>query len=221
MFTIELLCVLCESDALGRICQEEKDRIHMAEQVQLCREFAMESGCYTNLFPFPSAHTRYSYLARKDIAPEVELYDDTWGEVILMSGLPGTGKDTWIEEHYPELPMISLDEIRKEMKISPTDNQSKVVEIARERARELLRRKQPFVWNATNLSPMVRGKQIKLFTQYHASTRIVYLETDWEEQLRRNSGREDAVPEQVICHMMEELVLPEVQEAQRVEWHCI
>ena len=221
MFTIELLCILCEADALGRVCQEEQDRIHMAEQVQLCREFATENSCYAGLFQFPSPHTQYSYLARKDIAPEVELYDDTWGEVILMSGLPGTGKDTWIKEHYPELPMISLDEIRKEMKVAPTDNQGKVLEIARERARELLRKKRPFVWNATNLSPMVRGKQIKLFTQYHASTRIVYLETAWEEQLHRNSSRGDHVPEQTICHMMEELVLPEAKEAHKVQWYCV
>ncbi len=221
MFTIELLCTLCEADALGRVCQKEEDRIHMTEQVQLCREFAKESGYYDVPYPFPSSHTRYSYLARKDIPPEVELYDDTWGEVILLSGLPGTGKDTWIKENYPDLPMISLDEIRKEMKISPTENQSKVIEVARERAREMLRKKQPFVWNATNLSPMVRAKQIKLFTQYHASTRIVYLETDWSEQLRRNAGRADAVLQQAICHMMEELVLPEAKEAHQVQWHCV
>ena len=220
-FTIELLSILCEADALGRVCLDENDRIHMAEQVLLCREFAKESGCYDAPYPFPSALTQFSYLGRKDIAPEVELYDDTWGEVILMSGLPGTGKDTWINEHNPDLPMISLDEIRREMNIPPTDNQSKVVEIARERAREMLRKKQPFVWNATNISPMVRAKQIKLFTQYHASTRIVYLETDWNEQLRRNANRPDEVPEAAICHMMEELVLPEAKEAAMVEWFCV
>ena len=218
MFTVELLCALCEADALGRECG---DKAHMLEQVQLCRELAKESRCYDRPFPFPSDHSRYCYLAGKNIAPEQELYDDTWGEVILMSGLPGTGKDTWIKENCPGLPMISLDEIRKEMKILPTDNQSKVLEIARERAKELLRKKQPFVWNATNLSPMVREKQIKLFTQYRASTRIVYLETDWEEQLRRNANRPEAVPEQVICHMMEELVPPEGKEATMVEWLCV
>ena len=221
MFTIELLCALCEADALGRECIDEYDRIYMAEQVQLCREFAKESGCYDAPYPFPSAHTQFSYLGRKDIAPEVELYDDTWGEVILMSGLPGTGKDTWIKEYYPDLPMISLDEIRKEMKISPMENQSKVVEIARERARELLRKKQTFILNATNLSPMVRKKQIKMFTQYHASTRIVYLETEWSEQLRRNASRPDAVPEQAVCHMMEELILSEAKEATYVQWICV
>ena len=221
MFTIELLCILCEADALGRICPDEREREHMVEQVQLCREFAKESGCYDAPFPFPSAHTQYSYLSGKGIAPKVELYNDTWGEVILMSGLPGTGKDTWIEENCPDLPMISLDEIRKEMKISPTDNQSKVVEIARERAKEYLRKKQSFVWNATNLSPMVRNKQIKLFGQYQASTRIVYLETDWKEQLRRNDDRVATVPEQAISDMMEDLVLPEVKEAHYVQWKCV
>lgn len=221
MFSIELLCVLCEADALGRICGDPRERSHMAEQVRLCREFARECGCYGEPFPFPSDHTRFSYLGRKNIAPEVELYDDTWGEVILLSGLPGTGKDTWIRENCPDLPMISLDEIRREMKISPTENQSKVVEIARERARELLRKRQPFVWNATNLSPMVRDRQIKLFTRYGAATRIVFLETGWAEQLRRNADRAAAVPVQAVCHMMEELILPEVKEAHKVQWLCV
>ncbi len=121
----------------------------------------------------------------------------------------------------PDLPMISLDEIRRKMRISQTDNQGKVVEIARERARELLRKKQSFAWNTANISPTVRRKQIKLFSRYHASTRIVYLETTWEEQLRRNAGRGNAVPEQAIRHMLEELVLPEAKEAYRVNWYCI
>ena len=55
----------------------------------------------------------------------------------------------------------------------------------------------------------------------HPVSRIVYLETDWNEQLRRNASRPNAVPEQAICHMMEELVLPEVKEPHRVEWYTI
>lgn len=218
MFTVELLCILCQADALGRCCA---DRSRMLEQIALCGELAKENGCYDRPFPFPTAHTQYAYLSGKELAPDVALYDDTWGEVILVSGLPGTGKDTWIRETYPHLPMISLDDIRKELKIGPTDDQGKVADVARERAKALLRKKQSFVWNATNLSPMVRGKEIRLFTQYHAATRVVYLETDWNEQLRRNSARVDEVPEQAICHMMENLVLPEAKEAHTVQWHCL
>lgn len=221
LLTVELLCVLCEADALGRTCRQQQERDRMVEQVQLCREFARENGCLFEPFPFPSPHTQYTYLSGKEIVPEVELYDDTWGQVILMSGLPGTGKDTWIREHYAHLPMVSLDEIRRELKISPTESQNKVAEIGKERAKELLRKKQPFVFNATNLSPLVRSKQLNLFTQYHASTQILYLETEWKEQLRRNGSRRDAVPEQTIGHMMRELVLPEAREAYQVDWQCV
>lgn len=217
-FSIRLLCILSEVDARGRVCAEKED---MPERVRLCRELAKEAGCYDGPYPFPSAYTAYGYLSGRNVSPEFPLYDDTWGEVILMSGLPGTGKDTWIEEHYPDLPMISLDGIRKEQGISPAENQSKVVDAARQRAKEYLRMKQPFIWNATNFSPMVRKKQIDLFTAYHASVRIVYLETAWEEQLHRNQSRPGAVPEQAIFEMMEKIIPPERQEAHQVEWHCI
>ena len=218
MFTVKLLYILSQADALGRICD---DKPRMLEQIALCRELAGESGCYDQPFPFPSDHTRYCYLSGREILPKVELYDDTWGEVILLSGLPGAGKDTWIQTHCPDLPMISLDEIRRELNIAPTDNQTPVAELAKERAKQLLRSRQSFVWNATNLSPMVRNKQLRLFTRYGAACRIVYLETDWKEQLRRNAGRKDAVPESAICHMMRELVLPEAKEAYKVQWYCI
>jgi len=221
MFTIELLCVLCQADALGRKCADAQDRVHMAEQVLLCAEFARENGCWQNPFPFPSEHTRYSYLAGKDIAPEIPFYDDTWGEVILLSGLPGTGKDTWIRENCPDLPMISLDAIRSELGISPLDNQSAVVAAGTAQAKALLRKKQRFVWNATNITPQTRQRQIDLFTGYGASVRVVYLETPWQEQLRRNAGRAAAVPEAAVCHMLEKLTPPERFEAHKVQWHCI
>lgn len=217
-FTVELLCTLAEADVRGRICV---DRNELLEQIQFCRELAKEAGCFTEPYGFPSCHTQYAYLSGRNVPAEYELYPDTWGEVILLSGLPGTGKDTWIAEHYPHLPMISLDAIRKEAGISPTENQSKVAELARERARELLREKQPFVWNATNITPMTRQKQVELFTAYGAAVRIVYLETTWNERMHRNAGRIDAVPEPAVCDMLTKLSPPERLEAHRVEWHCV
>ena len=217
-FTLEQLCLLSRADALGRYCG---DKPQLLEQIALCAELAKESGCYDRPFAFPSDHTQYCYLSGRDVPPEVELYDDTWGQVILMSGLPGTGKDTWIQTNAPELPMISLDEIRKELKMSPTGNQNPVIEVAKERAKELLRCKRPFVWNATNLSPMLREKQVRLFAQYGAACRIVYLETDWETQLQRNENRSAAVPEYAICLMTNDLIPPEAKEAHRVQWLCV
>ena len=99
----------------------------------------------------------------------------------MLSGLPGVGKDTWIAGNYPHLPVISLDDIRQEMDYAPTKNQAAVAEEAHRRAKELLRKKQSFIWNATDLSFVMRQKQLSLFTSYNASVKIVYLETGWQE----------------------------------------
>jgi predicted kinase len=153
--------------------------------------------------------------------PEYPLYDDTWGPVILLSGLPGTGKDTFAASHYPDLPMISLDEIRRELGVLPEESQMRVVDTANERAKAYLRRKEPFLWNATNLSPRIRQRIIGMMTDYKASVRIEFLETSWEEGLRRNAQRSRQVPEQAIGRMLQELVPPQPWEAGEVRWHCI
>lgn len=217
-FSIELLCLLAKADILGRICS---DRAELLEAVELCNALAEEQVCLTGPRVFPSRHTAFSYYSGKLERPDYELYDDTWGEVILMCGLPGTGKDTWIRSHYPDLPMVSLDAIRAELGISPVGPQKKVVDEARARAKELLRQKRPFVWNATNVIADLRRRQVELFTAYHASVRIVYLETAWNEELRRNQHRAAVVPESTILRMLSKLTPPEPFEAHRVEWHCV
>lgn len=217
-FCLDWLCTLAQADARGRICP---DGPALEERVLLCRELAKDAGCLYGPYPFPSCHTGHVYLSGREIPPEYECYNDTWGEVILLSGLPGTGKDTWIQQHCPQLPMVSLDAIRKEHGISPRDHQGKVLELARAQARNLLRQKQPFVWNATNLTPQMRQKQVQLFEHYGAAVRIVYLETSWPEQLRRNANREAAVPQPVLSHMLETLSPPEGWEADHVIWQCL
>jgi len=215
VFSIKLLCILAKADMLGRICDDQKE---MLDHISLCEELAREEECFDGCYPFPSDYTRRAYLNGRDVWKSQDLHDDTWGEVILMSGLPGVGKDTWIQRNIPDLPMISLDEIRKELKYSPTHNQGKVANLARERAKELLRRHQPFVWNATNLTAQMRESLVSLFETYHARVRIVYLETDWQTQLARNVSREDAVPTNVLRDMLGKLTLPEAYEATIVEW---
>lgn len=217
-FSIALLCILGEADVRGRIYKNVEDSAGM---VRLCAEFAEELTCLDGPFLFSDPYTEYAYLSGRNIVPGQELYDDTWGEVLLMSGLPGTGKDTWILEHHGDLPMISLDRIRKEMHISPLDNQGPVAAQARETAKEYLRKKQPFIWNATSLTPSLREKQIRLFHNYGASVHVIYLETGWEEQLCRNQNRTESVPEQAIFQMQRNLVLPERFEAEKVTWLSI
>jgi predicted kinase len=213
--TVKQLCTLEMADILGRISNDADECL---ERVAYCAMLAEEIGCLDRSYPFTDAHSRRAYFRGQTDWPGQELFKDTWGEVILLSGLPGTGKDTWIQANCPDLPMISLDDIRRRMGIAPTEPQGKVAVAAHEQAREYLRRKQPFVWNATNVTADMRSKQITLFEQYGAAVRTVFLETEWEEGLRRNSERVHQVPNAVIGHLLSKLEIPEVWECAAVEW---
>lgn len=217
-FSNALLCILAEADIRGRIAP---DIPHLMEQVCFYRELAEEARCLERPFPFLSGFSRHAYLLGRGIPPEGDLYDDTWGPVIMLSGLPGTGKDTYLKEHFSGLPVVSLDALRLEMGVSPLDPQGSVANQAKELARTYLRRRQPFAWNATSLIPMTRSKQVALFSQYGASTQILYLETSWAEQLRRNESRPGAVPEHAIADMLSGMIPPTCREARDVRWLCV
>lgn len=215
-FTLKLLLILSKADSNGKISGDNQKG---DEKALLAAELAKEIECYVKPKQFASPFTEFAYLSGRNVSPETELYNEF--EVIMMCGLPGTGKDSWIKTVYPDYPMISLDEIREEYNISPTDNQQAVVRIAKSRAKQLLRQKKSFVWNAASVTPDIRTKLISLFTNYHAYVKIVFLETDYEENLYRNKNRKDTVPQSVIDKMLKKLIPPERFEAHEVNWLCI
>ncbi len=217
-FTLERLCLLSGADARGRVCGDLKE---LLESVELCAELAREKGCLNGPYPFPDGHTRFAYLSGREVRPDYPLFDDRWGPVILLSGLPGVGKDTWIGENLPGWPVVSLDAIRRELGILPTDEQGPVADEARRRAREYLRRKEPFVWNATCVTEAARRRPLELFHAYGAWVKTVYLETGLEKNLRRNAQRRASVPEDVIYSLISKLSPPTLDEAREVEWICV
>lgn len=217
-FSLAKLCALERADALGRICADGDD---LLERVEYCRALCEEIGCLEKSYEFANDYSKRAYFKGKTAWREQDMFNDSWGTVILMSGLPGTGKDTYIAKKYHDMPMVSLDDIRKELKISPTDNQGRVISVGHERARELLRKKQPFVWNATNITAQTREMQIALFEDYGASVETVFLETEWSEQLNRNKNRAAEVPPSVIENMFSKLTLPERFESEKVRWEIV
>src|SRR5690606_15181863 len=102
----------------------------------------------------------------------------------------------------------ALDDVRREMGVDPTENQGKVVQVAQERCRELLRSKTSFVFNATNVVRQTRERWIDLFAAYHARIEIIYLEPPLETILLQNSRRPDPVPAQVIRRLAEKTDVP-------------
>src|SRR5262249_23323560 len=134
-----------------------------------------------------------------------------------MSGLPGAGKDHWIEASAPDWPVISLDELRREMRIAPTENQGPVVARAREGAREYLRRKQSFIWNATNISRQMREHCISLGAAYNARVRIVYVDPGAAVLAEQNRSGERGVPPEVINRLIARWEPPDLTEAHQIE----
>ena len=71
-----------------------------------------------------------------------------------------------------------------------------------DRAKELLRKKEPFVWNATHLSSQMRNKTLDLLFNYNAHVTLVYLEAPEDEIKRRNTQRDTTLPNSKIDEML-------------------
>lgn len=210
----DLLALVAEADIRGRVCQ---DLPKILDSIELFRTFCQEEGCYDRPRAFPSAHTRVVYFRSEGRAPDVPVFDDTKAEMVMMSGLPGAGKDTFVRQNLGALPVVSLDELRVEMEVDATDNQGAVLQLGKERLREHLRRGERFVYNATNLNRQRRAAILGLAADYNARVHIVYCEAPRELLLAQNRARAGRVPEAVIRRMSERWEVPGLSEAHQVD----
>lgn len=188
------------------------------ETIEFFREFCQEHNCLDRAYHFASAHSRFIYFHKEDPDPTYAAFDDTRMEVILMCGLPGTGKDYWIEQHHPDLAVVSLDKLRIELGILPTDEQGKIIQAGRELAKGYLQSETPFIWNATNIVKPIRSGLIRLFADYDARIRIVYVEVPIDRVLRQNCSRKAQVPTDVIYRYRDRLEIPDLTEAHQVDY---
>jgi predicted kinase len=207
------LAMLAEADARGRRCLDQRK---LLDAVELFRTFCDEQGCLERRWAFPSDHSRFRYFQRPGSDPSHHAHESFRCEVVVMSGLPGAGKDRWIAEHLPGWPVVSLDELRGELDVEPTDNQGTVIQAARERAREHLRAGRSFVWSATNLSRALRSQTIRLAADYDARVRVVYVEAPPDVLFRQNAQRARPVPEAVIERLLDRWEVPDATEAHEV-----
>ena len=107
--------------------------------------------CFDKPYRFGNDHARFLFFRQEKPNLHYVPHEDFRCTVTMMSGIPGSGKDTWLATHRADLPVISLDDMREELDIEATGNQGGVAQLARERCRELLRARTSFAFNATNL----------------------------------------------------------------------
>ncbi|MDR0219518.1 MAG: AAA family ATPase [Enterobacteriaceae bacterium] len=210
-----LLALLAKADVLGRKCHDE---LELLERIELFELYCHEQKCWRNSRQFSSPEARFHYFSTKSERSDYQPYDDYGSQVILLCGLPGMGKDHFIQQYYPDQHVISLDAIRREHQINPGDRNTTgwVVQQAKQQAREKLRNRQDFIWNATSLTGKIRQQLIKLFVSYNARVKIVYIEHDYQQWRRQNKNRQYVVPDKVLDRMLSQLEIPTPDEAHEV-----
>lgn len=210
-----LHAMLSTADTNGRMGNGIKESFECVDLFRLAYE---EANCSLTPHWFASPHSRFHYFkyGTRPIADNV--YDDTWEGVIVMSGLPGAGKDYWIKARYPDMAVVSLDQIRQELDIHPKENQGKVVAAAQDKAKQHLRKKRPFIWNATNVTKSNRSDVIDLVSDYKARVKIVYVEADKKTLFEQNADREHKVPEDVMHDLIDKWEVPTLTECHEVKY---
>lgn len=210
-----MLCCMAKADIQGRICENKQT---VLDEVELFKEFALEQQSLYQARSFADDYTRIQYFRGANVVPDYSLYPEQGSEVILLSGLPASGKNHWVREYYSDLPVASYDDARQSLKLRYGQNEGAVAHLVVDNVKQWLRAKQPFIWNATHLSRDMRTKALDLLYAYHAKVRIVYLEQPERELLIRNNKRDTTLTNKKIQSMLYKWELPLPTEAQRVDY---
>ena len=220
MIDASLRCNLSElahfsqCDFKGRICSDLEECLF---KIELFKEKAEELGCLNKPYEFRSDWARLHYF-KKGGYHGVDIFEPEGDWVVVICGLAGAGKNTWVNNNWDGR-IIELDSIRQELKIKPTDKkgQGTVAQAAKEKLRESLRKKEPVLWNATNITKMQRSAIIDLALEYRAKIKIVYVNCSLEKAIEQNLGRETGPPRKAIEKMARKFEMPTLKECHQLE----
>ena len=208
-----LLYLFALADTRGR----DTDSMARPEENLHCYKLiAEEHGCFNNRYPFATDQARLEYFRQEEPNLHYTPHEQFSCNVTMMCGLPGSGKDTWLANQQPNVPVVSLDGIRAEMKVSPTDDQGRVIQAATDRCRQHLRAGTSFAFNATNTMRQTRSRWTGLFRDYKAKVELVYIEPPMHVLLKQNRDRTRVVPESVIKKLAVKVEPPTWLEAHQV-----
>lgn len=212
-----LLYILAKADVLGRICQDKNELLY---KIELFKELCIDNHCFGFPRHFESNLAKFQYFRKDDQSPDYVPFDDTKTKVVLLSGIAGSGKDYFIAKNYPDYVIISLDDMRRKLKIDYKDTKGngQVIQAAKELAKKYLRTQTPFVWNATNITLQMREQLIDLFAPYLPVVTIIYIEVPYKKLIAQNSNRNFSIPPSVIEKMIDKLEVPRSWEAHEVKY---
>ena len=235
----QLFYQLALCDVEGRICSDQSWQL---EQVELFRLYCEEENLFEPPIK-PLYETWHMFLKERfsltivqqavfwRIVRDFELQkiysleegifrnfrftNQQFSMVHILSGPPGSGKSSFLRQHLGNLPVVSLDEIRKKHHNKKL-REGRIRQDALEAFRVSLRKKEDVVWDSTNLTRNQRRRIIGLARKYGAFVHLYGFQVDPNDLLHRNANRTDQVPEKVVQAMSERYEFPDFNEADLV-----
>jgi len=210
----KMLFLMGWADSHGRICSDHQDIKNAADALDLFEDYCSENKCFDRpkQFLYPEEDMRFRFLYERKGSLFDSFNSPIKGHVIFMSGLPASGKDYTIKAKYGDMPVVSLDQIRKRMGAKHGEEEGEVVNIGREDCKVLMREGKNFVFNATNTIKDMRKNWIDLFRKYGYRIETYYIERPLLDLLERNKKRDNPVPEEIILEKFEKLDVPTLLE---------
>lgn len=213
----EHLAILATADLLGRICP---DLSGVLLNVELFKELAQELNCFNQAFSFPDTYTKVRYLRGEQTDPYFGYHVEQGSFVTLLCGMPASGKNTWVSKNNNQnLPVLSFDDAKTELGLRHGQNDGMAAHFVIDKAKDLLAKKLPFIWNSTNLSMQMRSKTLSLLHNYAANVELIYLEESANVIFKRNSLRDTTLSNKDLKKMLLRWELPKAGEAQKIIWN--
>lgn len=216
------LILMAKSDGLGRRTKNKQDYLDIQTNVSLFKEACLDNDCLHKPwdYDFENLEARRIYWDSMGESHESrEVFWTPGSEVIFFFGLPASGKDYWISQHGEGKTVLSYDDMKKELGVKQKMNDGFTAQMIKEKAKELLRKKEPFIWNATHLSPMIRYKNLKLLKEYGATVRIICFENESEKLLlSRNETRDTSLQSDKIIKMAYNWDIPSPENGHELLW---
>lgn len=137
--------------------------------------------------------------------------------MILLIGLPGSGKSTWAERYATNRKhtvIISSDKIREELygDAAKQGDNNKIFSLVKERAEEALRNCKNVIIDATNLTVKDRSVYFDIAIDFDATVTGILFDIPVEECKHRNSKRDRVVPDFVYDKMVKRYEQPQLSE---------
>ena len=216
---VKLLYFLAKADILGRISQDQEEFLYQVEEF---KNIAEKFDVFGKRKQFETEDIRLNFYKK---GFEYKSNFSKTSTMFLMVGLPASGKDTFIKNNkdLSSLPVISLDNIRNNIKRKNKKDEGKVKQEAKKQMKEFLANKENFIFNATNIRREQRKQLIELALSYNAIVHIIYIERNWNDLIKNLNKRNELIlqdklnhpylNEEDLKHYLNKLEVPTLNEA--------